>query len=206
MKTTPREVLGDRFFDLLEASAEEAGQSVRLLTALVKTGSESADSLAAVRRKSEQITNEINATLAKTIMASLHLDDIQGLSRALRIIPDRVGTFAVRFILARQRLAGADFSPLVDLLETAMENTVVMVHQLRAFSNLESTLQLHARLQDLLDGAETLLDRTVEDLFRRPDDALRVVIVKDLCDQAQSIIDACRDTGSLVYQGVLKYV
>jgi hypothetical protein len=161
--------------------------------------------LAAARRQSNQIAAEITATLAKTIMASLERDDIQGLSRVLQKIPVQVERFAGRFSLARDRLADLDFRPPVELLGAMMETVVAMVHQLRAFANLESTQQLNARLQDLMDRAETLLEGVVRDLYRHQNDPLKVVIAKDLSDQIQSIIDACRDAANLTYQAVLKY-
>jgi len=203
MGTVPREVLGDRFYDSLEASAEEACHSVRLLAGFVTARSESTEDLAAARRQSNQIAAEITATLAKTIMASLQRDDIQGLSRVLQKIPAQVERFAGRFTLARDRLADLDFRPPVELLGAMMETVVAMVQQLRAFANLESTQQ--TRLQDLMDRAETVLEGVVRDLYRRQDDPLKVVIAKDLSDQLQSIIDACRDAANLVYQAVLKY-
>ena len=205
MGTVPREVLGDRFYDSLEASAEEACHSVRLLAGFVTARSESTEDLAAARRQSNQIAAEITATLAKTIMASLERDDIQGLSRVLQKIPAQVERFAGRFTLARDRLADLDFRPPVELLGAMMETVVAMVQQLRAFANLESTQQLQTRLQDLMDRAETVLEGVVRDLYRRQDDPLKVVIAKDLSDQLQSIIDACRDAANLVYQAVLKY-
>jgi hypothetical protein len=199
------EVLGDRFYDLLEASAEEAGHSVRLLAGFLKVRSDSTEDLAAVRRKSEQIAAEIGSTLARTIMAGLQRDDIQGLSRVLRTIPERVEKLAGRHLLARDRLADLDFSPPVEPLGTAVETLDAMVHQLRAFANLETTQPLNSRLQDAADRAETLLEGVVREVYRRQDDPLKLVIVKDLADQIQSIIDACRDAGNLVLRVVLKY-
>ena len=205
MKAAPREVLGDRFYDLLEASAEEASHSLQLLAAFLKARSESTEDLAAARRRSEQVAAEIGTTLVKTIMAGLQRDDIQGLSRVLQTIPERVERFAGRFILARDRLADLGFSPPVDLLGTAAKTVVAMVHQLRAFSNLASTQELRVRLQEEGDRAEILLEGLVRDLHRRQGDPLKMVVAKDLSDQLQSILDACRDAANLVYLVVLKY-
>jgi hypothetical protein len=60
MPTPPREVFGDRFYDLLEASAEEARHSLQRLAAFLKARSEGAEDLATVRRKSEQVAAEIS--------------------------------------------------------------------------------------------------------------------------------------------------
>src|SRR5258708_32045271 len=94
-------LLGDPFFDLLEAGADEARRSVRLLTGLLRSGNQQGEEFSECSRKSERLATDIGARLAKTIVASLKKEDIETLSMALRKIPELADRFGERFALAR---------------------------------------------------------------------------------------------------------
>src|SRR5512135_3079511 len=98
----------DKFFTLLEASAEEARSSVQ---ALVKLGNDLAkpvgrEDFAYARRKDKQITREISEAVYTTFITALEREDIEELSNALYKIPKTVDKFASRVLAAPQHTRG----------------------------------------------------------------------------------------------------
>ncbi len=115
-----------------------------------------------------------------------------------------VEKFAERFTLARERLAGVDFSRQAELLEKATATVVAMVKQLRHLGELEQTKELNDRLQYIEGQADKLVLELLRQLYQQAEDPLRVLIVKDLVELLEKVIDRCRDAGNVVTQIVLK--
>jgi uncharacterized protein Yka (UPF0111/DUF47 family) len=85
----------DKFFDLLEAGAEEARTSVNLLTGYLKalntTGAPTnLDQFVQTRRKEKRIRHQMTEELSKTFVTPLEREDIEALSFALYRIPKAI--------------------------------------------------------------------------------------------------------------------
>src|SRR3977135_3683236 len=85
----------EKFYDLLEASAQQADSSVHHLVAPLGTrehnvSPQSLDEFVHSRRKDKQITQELTEQLCKTFITPLEREDIQALAAALYKIPKTV--------------------------------------------------------------------------------------------------------------------
>src|SRR5690349_8773202 len=111
----------DKFFDLLEASAEEARRSVRALLDFLKDPEreKSLDDFVLSRRREKKIADEISSALCTTFVTALEREDIQALSVSLYKIPKTVEKVGERLLLAPQYLRGMDLSRQALLLEKA---------------------------------------------------------------------------------------
>src|SRR5580698_8891249 len=104
--STWKKILGkdEKFFDLLEASANEANLSTtRLKNFLQQLQSvmslDSLDELTFSRRKDKEITNEITRELCKTFVTPLEREDIEALSNSLYKIPKTVQKIGERLLI-----------------------------------------------------------------------------------------------------------
>jgi len=195
----------DKFFDLLEASAEEARSSVRALVALTKIRQPgSLDPFIESRRKDKKITEQISEGLVRTFVTMLEREDIQSLSNALYKVPKTAEKFAEHYSLVAGRIPGADFSSQMELLEQATDTLLAMVKRLRHVSDLEEVKNLNSKLQVIEGQADKLMIELLRDLFNGKHDPMEVIILKDLYDLLEKIIDRCRDAGSVVSNIVLK--
>src|SRR6185295_1752808 len=77
----------DLFFDLLEASADAARQSIVALQHILKDPAPKLDGFATARREDKRITTEISAKLAQTYVTQLEREDIEELANKLYKIP-----------------------------------------------------------------------------------------------------------------------
>ena len=123
----------DMFFELLEASAEEARNSVQALVKLSKALDQPVEleEFARSRRKDKEITAQIRNAVYTTFVTALEREDIEALSNALYRIPKTVEKFGERIRLAPQHVRGVDFSQQIGLLEQATDCVVQMVRSLR---------------------------------------------------------------------------
>src|SRR3981081_457621 len=116
----------ERFFDLLEASARQADNSVHHLVDLlakVERGESLQDvsAFAESRREDKRITQELTEQLSKTFITPLEREDIQGLSAALYKIPKTVEKIGERILICPEDLHGRSFKKQVELLDQAAE-------------------------------------------------------------------------------------
>ncbi|MDB6035343.1 MAG: hypothetical protein JWM16_5681 [Verrucomicrobiales bacterium] len=197
----------DKFFKLMEGSAEEAKASIQCLVRLIAhpEKGQSLDPFAEIRRKDKRITQELSEHLCKTFVTPLEREDIEALSVSLYKIPKTVEKFGERYLLAPQHMKDWDISKELAMLEKAGETLVLLVKELRAGVNLEKVKKQNDQLQHLEGEADKLMLKSLNELYNGDHSSLRVVILKDLYEILEKIFDRCRDVGNVVFRIVLKH-
>jgi uncharacterized protein Yka (UPF0111/DUF47 family) len=197
---------GDKFYGLLEASADAARQSARALIALLKqkTPSPSLDEFRTARRREKQIMSEISAELVNTFVTALEREDIEALSAALYRIPKTVEKFAERYALFAGQLLDIDYVSRAVMLEKACEVISEMVGQLRKGMVLETMKEMNDRMQAIEGEADRLILDLYRELYGNESDARNLLLRKDLFELLEKAIDRCRDAGNVVYAIALK--
>jgi uncharacterized protein Yka (UPF0111/DUF47 family) len=196
----------DKFFTLLEASAEEALTSVQALVKLSKdlANPSSTEDFAYARRKDKQITQEISHAVYTTFITALEREDIEDLSNALYKIPKTVEKVTERALIAPQHVRGVDFSKQINLMERAAALVVELVKSLRGGMNLDRVKDLNDKLQFLEGEADKYMVSLYKELYSGKHEALQVIVLKDIYELLEKIIDRCRDAGNVIAHIALK--
>ncbi|MDR2012437.1 MAG: pit accessory protein [Rhodanobacter sp.] len=197
---------GDKFYGLLEASANAARESAAALVRMLHTRplALSLDEFMLARRREKDLTAQISQELVNTFVTALDREDIEALSAALNKITKSIAKFAERYALAAERLGDIDFASRAVLLEKGTEVIAQMVAQLRGGMNLEAMKASNDRLQSIESEADRLMIELYRDLYSGRHEAIRILLLKDLFEVLEKAIDRCRDAGNVVYQIVLK--
>jgi len=197
---------GDKFYGLLEASADAARDSAVALVHMFRARplAPSLDEFMLARKREKDLAAQISQELVNTFVTALDREDIEALSAALNKITKAISKFAERYSLAADRLGDIDFATRAALLEKAAEVITQMVGLLRKGLNLESMKALNDRLQAIENEADRLMIELYRDLYGGRHEPLRILLLKDLFELLEKAIDRCRDAGNAVYQIVLK--
>jgi uncharacterized protein Yka (UPF0111/DUF47 family) len=197
---------GDKFYGLLEASAEAARESATALVQMFRSlpQAPSLDEFMLARKREKALTAQISQELVNTFVTALDREDIEALSAALNKITKAISKFAERYSLAADRLGDIDFVTRAALLEKAAEVIKQMVGQLRKGMNLEAMTTLNDRMQAIESEADRLLLELYRDLYGGRHEPIRILLLKDLFELLEKAIDRCRDAGNVAYQIVLK--
>jgi uncharacterized protein Yka (UPF0111/DUF47 family) len=195
-----------KFFDLLEASADETRQLTRLLIDLLKDRSHPhpLHEFALARGKDKRITDQISQELVNTFVTGLEREDIEALSYSMYRICKTIEKFAERFNLAPQRLEGVDFTQQIELMERATETLAQMVRMLRKMPPLETIKAMNDRLQLIEAEADDVMLELLREAYGGKYEPLQAMMVRDLYDLLERIIDRCRDCGNVISHIVLK--
>jgi uncharacterized protein Yka (UPF0111/DUF47 family) len=196
----------DKFFDLLQASAEEGIHSVEALKRILTNPSATPtlDEFVASRRKDKAITNEIAEMLVKTFVTALEREDIEALSIVLYKVPKTIEKFAERFILCAPRLRNVKFDTQLAMLEEATRTVVSMLKDMKA-NNLGGVSRHNTRLQRLEGDADKLMLDELRSLYSGQHDPLTAMALKDLYELLEKVFDRCRDAGNVISHVVLKH-
>src|SRR5258705_11738146 len=128
----------DKFFTLMEQSAEEARASIQSLVRLLETAAEkrSLKEFVEIRRKDKLSSKQLTEHLCKTFVTPLEREDIEALSEALYKIPKTIEKFSERLLIADQVIKGVEFSKQMKMREKAADTVVKIVKELRKGVNL----------------------------------------------------------------------
>lgn len=197
---------GDKFYGLLEQSADAAHASAAALLRMLATRGDvpALDEFMLARKREKELTAQISEELVNTFVTALDREDIEALAAALNKVTKSISKFAERYSLAVDRLGDIDFTTRASLLEKAGEVIALMVGRLRQGPNLSAMKALNDRLQAIESEADRLMVELYRDLFGGGHDAVMIVLLKDLFELLEKAIDRCRDAGNVVYQIVLK--
>ena len=196
----------DEFFALLEASAQEACNSVAALKHLFTTSGRelTLDEFVEARRKDKQITEQITEMLITTFVTPMEREDLEALAEALYKIPKTVEKFAERYMIVADQVRDVDFSKQVQLLEQASLLVLQMIQALRAGRNLSGIKSLQADLQRVESAADDLILEMIQAFYVPGFPALKAVILSDLFELIEKSVDRCRDAGNVVSHVLLK--
>ncbi|MEQ1903305.1 MAG: DUF47 family protein [Pirellulaceae bacterium] len=196
----------NKFFDLLEASADETIDMTRLLIELLKDRNHPhpLDQFAVARGKDKNITEKISEELVNTFVTGLEREDIEMLSYALYRICKTIEKFAERFSLAPQRLADINFSMQVELVERATKTVSEMVRQLRKNPSLATIKQMNDRMQAIESTADDVILKLLGEVYSGMYEPIQAMMVRDLYDLLEKVIDRCRDAANAISHIVLK--
>ena len=198
----------EKFYDLLEASAEEARLSTELLAKILKDdsgGSTNVHGIVHTRRKDKRITQQITEELCKTFVSPFEREDIEALSLALYRIPKTVEKLVERLAICPARIPRESMQRQTALLVEAVNAVDFMVKQLRKGTQVDRIKDANNRLQFTEGEADKVMLALVKDLYNGPYDAKEVVILMELYDLVETAVDRARDAGQVVFQIMLKY-
>ncbi|MFL6527579.1 MAG: DUF47 domain-containing protein [Chthoniobacterales bacterium] len=200
----------EKFFDLLEASAQQADTSVHHLVDLLgklddKTAVHDLAAFAESRREDKRITQQLTEELSNTFITPLDREDIQALAASLYKIPKTVEKIGERILISPQDLPQVSFRKQVKLLDEAAEAVLSMVKTLRKGTDIRNAREMNTKLQTIEGNADDLELELLRDLYQGNYDARHVIFLRDLYELLEKVIDRCRDAGNVILQIVMKH-
>src|SRR5213595_4097556 len=171
-----------KFYDLLEASAQQADTSVHHLVDLLAKidNKDSFGDLAAFaesRREDKRITQELTEELTKTFVTPLEREDIQALAASLYKIPKTVEKIGERILICPSDMHGVSFRKHLDLLDQAAECVLDMVKDLRKGIDAPRAREKNNRLQNIEGVFFFQAEDGIRDLYHGDYDAKHVIFL-----------------------------
>jgi uncharacterized protein len=196
---------GDRFFELLEASADEVSRAARAVCGLIEASENghTLDEFVGFRKEDKRISTEISRMVCNSFITPFEREDIDTLASALSRISKTIKKFAERLLLLRPHFKAELFGKQSELLQQSTETLDEMVRQLRK-PRLEVVQAANDRLHQYEGEADKLMISLFQELYSGQYDSLQMIVLRDLFELLEKGIDRCRDAGNVIFQIVLK--
>ena len=199
----------DKFFDLLDSSANQANQAAELLERYLAESSseEKATMLGDVnqhRRKHKRVSQEITEQLFKVFVTPIEREDIGALSSALYKITKTVEKIAERLNISPSQLSLQPLGAQVALLKQGTNILVKMVAELRKKHQGELINDSYEQIQAIEGDADRVMNDLLRKLYQDEVDARKVVFLKDIYELLEKGVDRCRDAAAVLFHIVLK--
>jgi uncharacterized protein Yka (UPF0111/DUF47 family) len=197
---------GDLFQELLEAAAQEARESVRLVIELMKAphNTQNMDALILTRQRQKKISEQISSHLVKTFITGLEREDIEALARGLFRISKTAEKLADRLAMANHHLDGIDFARQADMMAKATDAIYSMVQQLRNMDDLEKIKTVNDHLRLVEAESDKYMNDLLRDLYNGKYEAIRAMVIRDVYELMEKVVDRCHEAGNVVMQIILK--
>lgn len=197
---------GDKFYNLLEASAESAHASAKALSEMLATpaSQQSLQKFKQARLREKNLFGQISEELINTFVTVLEREDIEALNGALYKIPKTIEKFAERYTLAQTRIGDVDFASRAAMLEEACQVLEQMVGLLRKGMDPDQVKKWNDQLQTIEGEADNQILDLYSEAYTNETDPIRYLIKMNLFEILEKAIDRCRDAGNVIYHIVLK--
>lgn len=197
----------DKFYDLLESSANEVRTSAAIVTKMLQNGdfAEHINELTELRRRHKQINWTITEELCSTFATPIEREDIENIAGSLYKIPKALLKFAEGASVGIPQNFKDYFRQQAELLERAVVIVHQMVQDLRKSPNPQKVREMNDKIQAIEGEADKHMTEAIRLLYSGQFDPITVILLKDINDLLEKAIDRCRNTGNVLFQVALKY-
>jgi predicted phosphate transport protein (TIGR00153 family) len=201
-----------RFFDLIEAQAENVVRGSRLLLACfeeprdLETIAEFSRRIHDIEHEGDNLVHEVMARLNRTFITPLDREDIHGLCSRLDDIIDYIDSVAKRLVTYKVSRLTRHAVRLAQILEQATEEVWDGVRVLRDLRRHEEIMRQCTRINQLENDADQVLREALDELFNaEAQDPIAVIKWKDLYEHLEIATDKCEDVANIIEGVLIKY-
>jgi predicted phosphate transport protein (TIGR00153 family) len=205
MRFLPRE---EKFYELLEGSAENLCHGARLLDEMVreeKIDQEHATAISDVEHKGDEYTQEAMRKLNLTFVTPMDREDIYGLISCLDDILDYIEACADRLVLFGVDKPTPEAKELSGIIVKGTAEICASVALLRAMRDTDQVIRRCQELDRLENEADHISRTALGRLFQGEFAPLDAIKWMDLYHHLETATDKCEDAANLLETIVLKH-
>jgi len=195
------------FFDLFDKQADCALEAAVYFKELVLKGSVSEESLQKMRdieHSGDNVAHDIIDKIDKTFITPFDREDIHALAKELDDIIDMINTITSRMRV--YKITGVDKN-LVDfseIIEDSVRAVLVVIKGMRDKKHSLAVLESCVEINRLENVGDALRDNVLAELFETAKDPITVIKLKEIYQDAETVLDICEDLAHVVKSVLLK--
>jgi len=203
-KFLPREF---NFFDLFDKQVNCAVKAAEHFKSLTAKGAIEAAALSAmeeIEHQGDDIAHQIIERLNKTFITPFDREDIHALAKEIDDVIDMLNTIVSR--LRIYKLNSVD-KHLIEFSAVIMESVNAVstaVKGLRNMKDLKCINEACVEINRLENVGDTMRDAALAELFEKCKDPIMVIKLKEIYQDAETVLDICEDVTHVVGAILLK--
>ncbi|CAG9180709.1 DUF47 domain-containing protein [Cupriavidus respiraculi] len=196
-----------KFFEYFNQHAECAVTAARELVDLINDLSNAeihARRVQATEKKADRITHDTIDLLHKTFITPLDRDEIHKLITTMDDILDLMEDVAETILLYDVTSLTDDARKLAIICLQTCELVKIAVGLLEDMGNASTILKTAQQIDQLESEADTVMRSAISKLFREETDVKRLIKLKAIFEQLETITDKCEDVANIIEGIVLE--
>lgn len=201
----PRE---EKFFDLIEESAQNIVKAAEAFKELVESNENPGEKLAVVtelEHQGDSITHQIIALLHRTFVTPFDREDIVLLANTMDDITDLIHAAADAMVIYKAQAPSNRAKNLATILVEAANEVARAVPNLRKRSDLKKVLDNCIELNRLENAADKEYRAALGELFEDSQDISHIIKWREIYEHMESATDRCEDVANVLEGVALKH-
>jgi predicted phosphate transport protein (TIGR00153 family) len=189
------------FFSLFEKQAAYAVEAASYLKELVAKGTLDESSLKKmhdIEHQGDEVAHAIIDQLNKTFITPFEREDIHALTKQLDDVIDMIYTIANRLRVYKIKKANKTLVEFASVIEESVRCIASAIKGLRNTKNTKPVSESCIEINRLENVGDLMRDKAVEELFKTEKDPLMVIKLKDIYQDAETVLDICEDVAHVV--------
>jgi uncharacterized protein len=198
---------GFNFFDLFDKQVEYAVSAADYFQVLMSKGGVSEQSLKKmedIEHQGDEVSHDIFEHLNKTFITPFDREDIHALAKELDNITDMINTIVSRLWIYKLTSREENLVKFACVINESVNAVARAVRGLRNMKNSKSIQEACVEINRLENVGDSMRDAMLAELFEKAKDPITVIKLKEVYQDAETVLDICEDVTHVVGAIILK--
>lgn len=155
--------------------------------------------------KNDNLTHRVFVELGQNFITPFDREDIHTLAIALDDVADYMYACSNKMLIYNVAEYDEFMEKMVVIILNAIEALGQAVHELRNMKNLTKIQEACIIINSYENQADELLDQGLVWLFTEVKDAIRLIKLKEVYQDMETITDKCEDAADIIESIIIKY-
>ena len=195
------------FFDLFEKQVSFAVEAAAYLKELVskdKINENDIDKMRAIEHQADEAAHTIIDQLNKTFITPFDREDILSLAKELDDVVDMINTITSRLMIYKIPGKNKNLIEFSAMISDSVEAVSCAVKCMRNTKNYKSISEYCVEINRLENMGDSARDRVLAELFETEKDPIAVIKLKEVYQDAETVLDICEDVAHVVDSILIK--
>ena len=200
----PREF---NFFDLFDKQVDYAVKAADYFKELTAKGAISEEDLKKmehIEHQGDEVAHDIIEHLNKTFITPFDREDIHALAKQLDDVIDMINTIVSRLRIYKLTSVDKNLINFASVISESVNAVAGAVKGLRHMKNSKVIQDLCVEINRLENVGDEMRDTVLAELFEKCKDPISVIKLKEIYQDAETVLDVCEDVTHVVGAILLK--
>lgn len=200
----PRECNFFNLFDKQAAYAVDAAVYFKELAAKGAIDDSSLQKMKDIEHQGDEVAHEIIDRLNKTFITPFDREDIHKLAKELDDVVDMLYTIVNRMKVYKLASPDKNLIEFSDVIEKSVRAVQCAVRAMRQTKHLKAVSEACVEVNSLENIGDSLRDTVLAELFETSKDPIMVIKMKEIYQDAETVLDICEDVAHVVESILVK--
>ncbi len=195
------------FFDLFEKQISYTVDAARVLKEITGKGAideASLNKIQDIEHQGDDAAHTIIEQLNKTFITPFDREDIHVLAKQLDDVTDMINTIASRMMVYKIKGVNKNLVKFAAMIEESVLAVQCAVKGMRNMKHSKSVSDACVEINRLENVGDSTRDAVLAELFETEKDPINVIKLKEIYQDAETVLDICEDVAHVVESILVK--